>query len=142
VHFVAGRWLGGARVKRWLERRGFHGVREELETGGVLATIIVRQFPLPFVGVNLAAGASPMKWWRFTVGNAVGLLPGATVYSWSAASIIAGVEGARTTALLRTLAAALAVIALGVGSRALQRHFRRKGAPVSGAPTAPVRPEG
>jgi uncharacterized membrane protein YdjX (TVP38/TMEM64 family) len=125
LHFAAGRLLGRVWVRQWLTRRGFDSLRDELETGGVLATLIARQVPLPFVGVNLAAGASPMRWWRFGVGNALGLLPGATIYSWSAASIVAGVEGARREAVVRTILAAGAVIGLGALSRLLQRRLQR-----------------
>jgi uncharacterized membrane protein YdjX (TVP38/TMEM64 family) len=128
LHFFAGRWLGGDRVKRFLEARKLDSIREELDGGGALATLIVRQLPLPFVGVNLAAGASPMKWTRWALGNGLGLIPGATVYGWSAASIVQGAEGARTEAIVRTLFAAGAVIALGLISRVLQRRFMGKGA--------------
>jgi uncharacterized membrane protein YdjX (TVP38/TMEM64 family) len=127
LHFFAGRWLGGDRVQRFLEARKLDSIREELEGGGALATMIVRQLPLPFVGVNLAAGASPMKWSRWALGNALGLIPGSTVYGWSAASIVQGAEGARTEAIVRTLFAAAAVIGLGVVSRVVQRRVSGKG---------------
>jgi uncharacterized membrane protein YdjX (TVP38/TMEM64 family) len=123
-HFWVGRWLGGERVRHWLVKRNLRGTIEELEHGGILAALIVRQFPLPFVGVNLAAGASPIKWRRWVVGNVLGLLPGATVYSYSAASVLEGVESARTEALVRTLFAATSIIALGVLSRLAMRKFK------------------
>jgi uncharacterized membrane protein YdjX (TVP38/TMEM64 family) len=121
--FGVGRWLGGERVRHFLERRHLHGVLEELQHGGVLAATIVRQFPLPFVGVNVAAGASPIRFNRWALGNALGLLPGATVYAYSAASVLTGVGGAKTDAVIRTLVAAAAIIALGVFSRWAQRRF-------------------
>jgi uncharacterized membrane protein YdjX (TVP38/TMEM64 family) len=123
-----GRWLGGERVRHFLERRKMHGTLEELQHGGVLAAMIVRQFPLPFVGVNVAAGASPIKFSRWAFGNAVGLLPGATVYSYSAAGVLSGVGAAKTDAVIRTLCAAAAIIALGLFSRWAQRRFLPRGA--------------
>lgn len=131
-HFWVGRWLGGERVRHWLEKRNLRGTIEELEHGGILAALIVRQFPLPFIGVNLAAGASPIKWSRWTLGNSLGLLPGATVYSYSAASVLHGVESARSEALVRTLIAAGSIIALGVLSRLAMRKFKARPQPSVG----------
>ena len=127
-HFWVGRWLGGERVRGWLERRHMRATLEELEHGGVLPAMIVRQFPLPFIGVNLAAGASPIRYGRWVVGNALGLLPSATVYSYSAAAVLRGAAEARSEALVRTLLAAASIIALGVISRLVQRRFAPRGA--------------
>jgi len=125
VHFMLGRGLGRSRVARWLADDRLSRVRHELEEGGALAVIVVRQLPLPFVGVNLVAGASPLKWTRWSVGNAAGLLPAATVYAWSAASIVAGADGARGEAAVQVGVAALALVTLGVGSRLAWRGVRR-----------------
>jgi uncharacterized membrane protein YdjX (TVP38/TMEM64 family) len=122
VHFLIGRVLARAQVKEFLSRRGFSRVTAELEHGGVLATVVVRQLPLPFLVVNLAGGASPMRTPRWLLGNALGLLPTTIVYAQLGAAIASGVEGARTTALLRALAAGLLVIALGLVSRLAQRR--------------------
>ena len=125
AQFFVGRGLGRARAQRWLADDRFSRVRHELEAGGALAVVVVRQLPLPFVGVNVAAGVSPLKWSRWSSGNAVGLVPGAIVYSWSAASIVAGVEGARAEAAIRVGAAALAIVALGLVSRLAWRGVRK-----------------
>ncbi len=126
AHFVVGRWLGGDWVRRFLEARKLDSIRTELEGGGIVATVIVRQLPLPFVGVNLAAGASPMTWRRWAVGNGLGLIPGSTVYAASAASIVHGAVGAQREALVRTLFAAASVIGLGLLSRLAQRRWSRR----------------
>jgi uncharacterized membrane protein YdjX (TVP38/TMEM64 family) len=129
LHFAAGRWLLRGPVTAWLAAPRLALLRRELEQGGALAVVLVRQLPLPFVGVNAAAGASPMTWRRFALGNAAGLLPSSVIYAWSASAILEGVEGARAGAVARVLLAAGAILALGVSSRLLQRWAQRHPAP-------------
>ncbi|MEW5738807.1 MAG: VTT domain-containing protein [Myxococcota bacterium] len=128
VHFLAGRWIGRDRLKHALARRGVTRVLRELEHGGVLAVVVLRQFPLPFVGVNVAAGASPIAWRRFALGNALGLLPGALVVTQLASSLADGVDGAREAAGLRVAVAAALVVALAVGTRLVVAWWERRSA--------------
>jgi uncharacterized membrane protein YdjX (TVP38/TMEM64 family) len=125
LQFAAGRWLLRGPATRWLARPRAALLRHELEQGGALAVLLVRQLPLPFVGVNAAAGASPIAWGRFTLGNAAGLVPAAVVYAWSASAILAGVEGARGEAVRQILLAAGALLLLGLGSRAARAWAER-----------------
>lgn len=134
LQFLAGRVIGRERLKAALARRGLTGVLRELEHGGVLATLMVRQLPLPFVGVNVAAGASPLRWHRWAVGNALGLLPGALVFAQLASSLADGVEGARQAAGRQVLLAGALVVALALGTRLLLGWWRRRGAAAAGAP--------
>ncbi len=129
AQFAVGRWLGPERVKAWLLRRGWGRLVDELEQRGAVTMMIVRQLPLPFVAVNVTAGASPMAWSQFVVGNAVGLLPSVTTYTYFAAAIADGVEGAREQAFGRAVAAAVAAIVVGVVSRwALSRRAKKHSA--------------
>ena len=123
AHFFVGRWIAGDELKRWLSARGAGWLVRELDQGGALTTIMVRQLPLPYPLVNLAAGASPMSWKKWTLGNAVGLVPNCLIYTQLAAALADGVEGARQTAAYRVVAAAAGVIALGLFSKWLQRRF-------------------
>lgn len=123
AHFWVGRWIGGDELKRWLSHRGAAWMVRELDQGGALTTIMVRQLPLPFPLVNLSAGASPMGWGKWTVGNAIGLIPNCLIYTQLAAALVDGVEGSRERAAYRVLFAATGVIALGLLSRWLQRRF-------------------
>jgi uncharacterized membrane protein YdjX (TVP38/TMEM64 family) len=129
LHFAAGRGLFREPVTRWLRHPRLGLLRRELEQGGALAVVLVRQLPLPFVGVNAAAGASPIGWRRFALGNAAGLIPASVVYAWSASSILDGVEGARAGALWRVVLGAGAVLGLGLSSRVVQRWAQRHPAP-------------
>ncbi len=122
AQFSIGRWFGAARVKPWLERRGLEKLVSELEQRGAFTMLVVRQLPLPFVAVNVAAGASPMTWVQFAIGNAIGLLPNVTIYTYFAAALADGVEGARGEALLRAVAAGATLTVTGLVSRWLMRR--------------------
>lgn len=124
LHFIVGRRLGRGRVEAWLARPRLRRAGRAIEGGGALSILILRQLPLPFVGVNLAAGASPIRWSRWTMGNAAGLVPASLIYSWSAASILAGVEGAREDAAWRVAAAAGALILFGLVTRLVSARAR------------------
>lgn len=126
VHFLVGRLIGRERLKAALARRGVTRVLRELEHGGVLATVVVRQLPLPFVAVNVAAGATPMRWHRWAIGNALGLLPGALVMAQVASSLADGVEGARAAAGRQIALGAGLVVALALGTRLLVGWWQRR----------------
>lgn len=126
LQFALGRRLGRDSVRSWLERRRAGWIVRELEHGGVLATVLIRQLPLPFVGVNVAAGASPIPWPKWVAGNALGLLAPAVVYSQLAAAIADGVQGAQGQAVQRVLLTAGSIIALSLLSRWVQRRFGRQ----------------
>ncbi|MDP3155133.1 MAG: VTT domain-containing protein [Archangium sp.] len=123
VHFLVGRWVAGDELTRWLRQRGAAWLLRELDHGGALTTIMVRQLPFPFPLVNLAGGASPMRWRDWVVGNAVGLVPNCLIYTQLAAALADGVDGAKEAAAYRVITAAVGVIALGLVSRWLQRRF-------------------
>jgi uncharacterized membrane protein YdjX (TVP38/TMEM64 family) len=124
VHFLAGRAVGRARVEKWLERRGWSAA--VLRESGVTTMIAVRQLPLPFVAVNVAAGVSPLKWWHFAVGSAIGAIPPTVVYTWFATALIDGVEGARTEALLKALAGGAMIVTLALAPKVWARWRSRR----------------
>lgn len=123
AHFFVGRWIGGEALKKWLTLRGAGWLIRELDQGGVLTTIMIRQLPLPFTLVNLSAGASPMSWKKWTVGNAIGLIPNCLIYTQLAAALADGAQGARETAAYRVIGAATAVIGFSLFTRWLQRRM-------------------
>ena len=123
AHFFVGRWIGGDQLKVWLSRRGADWLARELDQGGVLTTIMIRQLPLPYPLVNLSAGASPMSWKKWTVGNAIGLVPNCVIYTQLAAALADGAQGARETAAYRVICAATGVIGLALSTRWVQRRM-------------------
>jgi phosphatidylserine/phosphatidylglycerophosphate/cardiolipin synthase-like enzyme/uncharacterized membrane protein YdjX (TVP38/TMEM64 family) len=73
--FAIGRSLWGGVVQRLVGRR-LRRLRAPLARRGVLAAAALRILPLaPFAVVNLAAGASPMRFRDYLLGSALGLLP-------------------------------------------------------------------
>ncbi len=134
VHFATGRWLAGEPVRLWLAKRDAQWLTRELDQGGVLTTIMVRQLPIPFPLVNVAAGASPMAWNKWAVGNAIGLLPNCLIYTQLASALADGASDARSTALGRVVLGGVAVISLSLVSRWLQKRFSVS-APVSAPPS-------
>jgi uncharacterized membrane protein YdjX (TVP38/TMEM64 family) len=123
VHFVLGRWVAGDALRTWLEQRKAGWLTRELETGGVFATVMIRQLPLPFVLVNLSAGASPLRWRKWAVGNAIGLVPNSIIYTQLAAALADGVSGAKEAVTTRALLSTAGVITLSLFSRWLQKRF-------------------
>jgi uncharacterized membrane protein YdjX (TVP38/TMEM64 family) len=66
---------GGDRLRR---------IAEELRANEVAALLTLRLIPaVPFFLVNLAAAAFGVAAWRFVWTTAVGILPGAAVYTWA-----------------------------------------------------------
>lgn len=124
VHFGIGRWLGREKVEAWLKDKGWESV--VVRETGVSTMIAIRQLPLPFLAVNVAVGVSPMKWWHFAVGSAIGAIPPTVVYTWFATALLEGVEGARTEALLKALAGGAAMVALALGPKIWAAWRRRR----------------
>jgi uncharacterized membrane protein YdjX (TVP38/TMEM64 family) len=118
IQFVIGRYLGDGAIEKWLKSQPRLAViREELSEGGVLATVLIRQFPLPFIGVNMSAGMSPIPIRHFIMGNAIGLIPNCIIYTLLADALLSQVDGARSTAMLKALATGAVVISLTLLSR-------------------------
>jgi uncharacterized membrane protein YdjX (TVP38/TMEM64 family) len=118
LQFLLGRFLGGGVIDRWLKGQPkLLAIRTELQSGGALATVIIRQFPLPFIGVNLSAGMSPISLSHWMLGNAVGLIPNCLIYSALADALISTAAGVRQQAVLKALGAGAVVIAISLSAR-------------------------
>lgn len=126
AQFLLGRWLGARQLERWLEDKGGGFVARELSQGGVIATVLVRQLPLPFIGVNLAAGATAISWRHWFIGNAIGLLPNCLIYTSLAAALADGAQGAKEQVAIRALISAASIVTLGLFTRWLQRRFGQR----------------
>ncbi len=73
VAFALGRRLGFKRV----DRMGGHRVLKltrKLKRNGILAVFIIRKVPAPFALVNMAVGASSIRYRDFIAGSFLGLL--------------------------------------------------------------------
>ena len=123
VHFAVGRWAAGDLFRTVLERRGAGWLVRELSQGGVWTTIAVRQLPIPFPLTNLAAGASPLPFRKWFIGNAIGLMPNCMIYTELASAIADGAAGARERALVRAVIVSAMVVVLSLASRWAQKRF-------------------
>ncbi len=110
AQFLLGRKLGQQRVSAWLKRRGWQRLEPLVHANGVWGVVALRQLPLPFVGVNLLAGASPLKWPHFALGSALGGLAPMTVHLWFASELYGGAVEARRGAMIRVVLAGTAVV--------------------------------
>lgn len=126
LHFAIGRWLGQARMRELLVRRGWTAALSELEQSGVLTVLVLRQTPIPFMATNLVCGASPITWRQFLLGHFIGLLPMVLVTTWFAAALAAGVEGAQHEAFVRVAAAAASMVVVALGTRLVMGAVRRR----------------
>jgi len=116
--FAIGRTLWGDRVQRLVGRR-LRRLRVQLARQGLLAVAALRIVPVaPFAIVNLAAGASPMRFRDYLFGSALALAPLLGVFALAA-------EGARR-ALLEpgywTFAALTALLVAGWAALAWARR--------------------
>jgi hypothetical protein len=80
--------------------------------------------------LNVAAGLAPVPFRPYALSTTLGIVPGTIVYTYFAASLIAGVTGARHRALLHVAVGAALLIALSFGP-ALVRRIRRSGSHVA-----------
>jgi uncharacterized membrane protein YdjX (TVP38/TMEM64 family) len=79
VTFVIGAKLGKDSLRNVLGPR-LNRIREQIRRRGVIAVASIRLVPLaPFTVVNLAAGASDIRFLDFILGTAIGMLPGLVV---------------------------------------------------------------
>lgn len=81
VMFFIGSRLGREALYRMLGKRWQHGL-EGVRKRGLLAVVTFRLLPIaPFTFVNLAAGASGIRFVDFLVGTLIGMLPGLVLMS-------------------------------------------------------------
>lgn len=65
-----------------IEVRHLRALHQKLSRGGLSTIVLLRLFPLlPFALVNLAAGATRMRWGNYVVGTALGMLPSIVLIS-------------------------------------------------------------
>ncbi|MDY0039251.1 MAG: TVP38/TMEM64 family protein [Desulforhabdus sp.] len=74
--YAVGHVLGRAAVQRFAGKR-LNQINQQLSDRGLLTVLVIRLAPVaPFSVVNMAAGASQIKFKDFTVGTIIGMAPG------------------------------------------------------------------
>ena len=117
--FGLGRWLGRDAVERFTGTRVAR-VDALLARRGLVAVLVSRLIPvLPFTGINYAAGLTAIRLRDFTLGTAIGIVPGTVAY------VALGAYGTSPTSWpFVTAVAVLLVLSLG-GAWLASRRGRR-----------------
>ena len=121
VAFGLGRVLGRDAVERLTSTR-VQKVDELITRRGLLAVVVVRLVPVvPFTAINYTAGLTGIRFWHYTAGTAIGIIPGTVAY------VALGTYGA-TPGSWPFLVSAAALVLLSVGGLlAAGGHHRGKG---------------
>ena len=106
--FYIGRWAGRPYVRRRFGER-LAQVRTVMKEHGVVAMILIRQFPITALASNLLCSVSGVRAAHYFVGSFIGLLPGAIIF------VVFG-AGVRRNFGLRAAAASALLIALTFGT--------------------------
>jgi uncharacterized membrane protein YdjX (TVP38/TMEM64 family) len=128
------RKLAGTRVNR---------ISRALARGGVFGVMAIRLLPIaPFTVVNLVAGASHLRFGEFSVGSALGLLPGLLALTVLGDRLQAALSTGDPGSIMLLVATALAILAAALAlSRWLARRTRlaleRRGGPLGDGSPAP-----
>jgi len=118
--FGLGRLLGRDAVERLTSTR-VQQVDELIARRGLLAVVVVRLVPVvPFTAINYTAGLTGIRFWQYTVGTAIGIVPGTVAY------VALGTYGT-TPGSWPFLVSAAALVLLSVGGGLLAIRRRRAG---------------
>jgi len=120
--YGVGRMLGREAVQRFAGER-INRLSRQLAERGLVAVMIVRLAPVaPFTMMNVAAGASHIKFWDFTLGTLFGMAPGLFAMTLFGDSL----EGAIRRPSLSTLAFLAALITVTILVNILLRKWLKK----------------
>jgi phospholipase D1/2 len=127
VLFGVGRVAG----RRWVRRFGgrfVNRISRRLADQGVLAMAVVRVVPVaPFTVVNLAAGASHLRFRDFMIGTILGMTPGVLAFSLLGNQLERVLRDPSPASISVTVGLAAAAVGLGwVGNRLIGRWSRRQ----------------
>ncbi len=136
LQFLAARRVGRARAEALVARYGLVGRVRSSSTNGLRTVLSLRLLPLPSMITCLTAVLAGVRWRDFALGSFIGAMPSTVIYTYFAAALVEGVEGAERKAILQTGAAALCLAALIFAPR-LWRRLRARREPQS-PPTSPT----
>ncbi len=110
--FLLARTLGGDALRRLMGSRAI--ALDRFIGDGAFRTILrLRLLPVvPFNALNFGAGLAGVRLIPYVAATAIGILPGTSVYTYFADSLLSGAEGARETAFTRLAIASLLLLAL------------------------------
>lgn len=122
IGFALGRAFG-ARLIREYGGEGVNKFIGLIGRNGFLASLVVRLVPAaPFVAVNMAGGATPMKLRSFLAGTAIGIVPKIVLTATAGASVV----NAKGGALVLNLVVLAAVLAIWLGAGLMARKWIKR----------------
>jgi phospholipase D1/2 len=126
VMFLLGSLLGREALYRMLGERWRHGL-EGVRKRGLLAVVTFRLLPIaPFALVNLAAGASGIRFVDFLVGTLIGMLPGLVLMSVMGDRIVRILAEPSASDIVILVLCGAGLIGLAIAAQAvLSRRGRR-----------------
>jgi uncharacterized membrane protein YdjX (TVP38/TMEM64 family) len=117
VGFFIGRRFG-AGILRNYGGKGLNQFIDMVGRNGFWASAVVRLVPsAPFIMVNMAAGVTPMRFWAFVGGTALGSTPKIALIAFAGHSVVAGMSGKGTGHWLSLALAAFVWIGVGLLAR-------------------------
>jgi uncharacterized membrane protein YdjX (TVP38/TMEM64 family) len=123
--FLSARFLGRDFVEKRLKGK-IKGFDERASKNGFNFIFYLRLVPLfPFLGINLMAGLSGIKFRSYALATLLGMLPGTFVYTYFASSLLGGVDGAKEEATLHLALSSGLLILLSI-LPLLIKKFRKK----------------
>ena len=131
VSAAIGFWLGRATGGRLLRAGGEKLDRFMAMIGrnGLIASLVIRLVPsAPFLVVNMAAGATPMRFSAFALGSGVGIIPKILLTALAGHSVSAATRGQAWINLGLLALALLAWIGIGLLARQWVRRREEQGA--------------
>jgi uncharacterized membrane protein YdjX (TVP38/TMEM64 family) len=139
--FFIGRVSGGTMLRRYGGPK-IQRTSEILGQRGIFASFIVRLIPSgPAVVVNMLAGVSHIRLWKFLVGTGLGIVPKTVVFAFFGGNLLAALRS-RNLLEIGGVGAILGVwILAGIWVR--RRYFAQRAkpsAPVESAAETPVAP--
>jgi uncharacterized membrane protein YdjX (TVP38/TMEM64 family) len=126
VSAALGFWLGRATGGRLLKRAGGESLDRFMAMigrNGLVASLVIRLVPsAPFVVVNMAAGATPMRFTAFVLGSGVGIVPKILLTAIAGRSVSQAGRGQGWIGLALLAVALLAWIGIGLAARSWVRR--------------------
>jgi len=127
--FLAARLLGreavGALVKG--KFKSLEAVDLTARKSGFQIILRLRLLPVvPFNALNFGAGLTQIRFWDFIAGTALGIIPGAFIYTYSADAIASGVAGEGKKAFYRIFIAGVLLASLSFAPKLLRRRPKNR----------------
>ncbi len=132
IGYTVARTIGHDVVVRWLQRYARAGAAIG-QAGSFQGLLRLRLIPvIPMGTVNFVAGLARSPFGSYMLATAIGVVPSTLIYNYFADSLVEGVGGGTTRALVSLLLASALLILLSLLPRLLAR--RRRGS----APSMPI----